>query len=334
MIIETSAPTRVDLAGGTVDIWPLYLFHDRAVTVNFAIDLPARCRIAARSDRRIVLRSIDTGESAEFTTRAELQSSPKLKMLTKLIYFFAPEQGLEMVTECTAPAGSGLAGSSALNIAICTALNAFTGGTYDPRTLIEIAKNVEAQVIDVPTGDQDFYPPTYGGLSAIHLTPKGVFREGIATDLEQLSERLVLVFSGQQRNSGINNWEVQKRHIDGDRRVFDAFEGIVRAANRMADALRSGQLDRIDEALDEEWSNRRTLADGITTPEIERIIARARALGAGSAKICGAGGGGCLVLSVPEGKRRYIEKKLQADGVRTMDYRIARAGVELRTIEG
>ena len=329
MIIESSAPTRVDLAGGTVDIWPLYLFHEGAVTVNFAIDLPARCRLATRGDRKIVLRSVDTGESAEFDDLAQLRATSRLKMLSKLIYFFAPEGGLEMVTECAAPAGSGLAGSSALNIAICGALNVFTRAGYDPRTLIEIAKNVEAQVIDVPTGDQDFYPPTYGGLSAIHLTPKGVVREEVAVDLGRLSERLVLVFSGQQRNSGINNWEVQKRHIDGDRRVYDAFEGIVRAANRMADALGRGDFDAIDEALDEEWSNRRQLADGITTPEIESIIARAKSLGAGSAKICGAGGGGCVVLSVPQGRRQSIEAGLKADGVRVIDYTIARRGLEL-----
>jgi hypothetical protein len=28
--IDTSAPTRIDLAGGTIDIWPLYLFHPGA----------------------------------------------------------------------------------------------------------------------------------------------------------------------------------------------------------------------------------------------------------------------------------------------------------------
>jgi D-glycero-alpha-D-manno-heptose-7-phosphate kinase len=332
-IIESSAPTRVDLAGGTVDIWPLYLFHEGAVTVNFAIDLPARCRITSRSDSKIVLRSVDTAESAEFDGLAPLRTTPRLKMLAKLIYFFAPAAGLEMVTECTAPAGSGLAGSSALNIAICGALNVFTGARHDPRTLIEIAKNVEAQVIDVPTGDQDFYPPTYGGVSAIHLTPKGVEREEIAADLDGLAERLVLVFSGQQRNSGINNWEVQKRHIDGDRKVIEAFDGIVRAANRMADALRRGDFDAIHAALDEEWSNRRQLSDGIATPEIDSIIARAKSLGAGSAKICGAGGGGCVVLSVPAGRRRAVERALADDGVRVIDYSIARRGLQLTVSE-
>ncbi len=334
MIIESSAPTRVDLAGGTVDIWPLYLFHRDAITVNFAINLLARCRLSTRSDEKIFLRSIDTGESAEFEGLEPLWSTPRLKMLSKLIYFFAPQTGLEMTTECTAPAGSGLAGSSALNIAICGALNKFTGDRYDPETLIQIAKNVEAQVIDVPTGDQDFYPATYGGLEAIHLTEKGVVREAIAADLDRLSGRLVLVFSGQQRNSGINNWEVMKRHIDGDLGIFRAFDGIVHAANRAAAALRTGRFEEIDSALEEEWSNRRVLSDGITTPEIERIIEQARALGAGSAKICGAGGGGCVVLSTPDGHRPKIESELRKLGVEVIDYKIATQGLEVKVTAG
>lgn len=333
MIIQTTAPTRVDLAGGTVDIWPLYLFHEPAVTVNFAIDLPARCRLASRKDKKILLRSIDTGEAAEFDGIEPLRSTSRLKMLSKLIHFFSPETGLEMTTECTAPAGSGLAGSSALNIAICGALNAFTGARYGPQTLIEIAKNVEAQVIDVPTGDQDFYPAMYGGLATIHLTPRGVLREEIAIDLDRLSQRLILIFSGQQRNSGINNWDVMKRHIDGDKRIYQAFEGIVGAANRLASALRAGRFDAIDQALEQEWSERRLLSDGISTPEIEDIISKAKTLGAGSAKICGAGGGGCLVLTVPEGRRQEIQQKLLEYGVRVIDYKIARRGLEIEIVE-
>ncbi len=67
MLIESSAPTRVDLAGGTIDIWPLYLFHPGAATVNFAISLRAHCRIETRADDRIILESHD--RKVAFETR-------------------------------------------------------------------------------------------------------------------------------------------------------------------------------------------------------------------------------------------------------------------------
>src|SRR5436309_2085811 len=67
MLIETSAPTRVDLAGGTIDIPPLFLFHEGAATINFAVNLMARCRIETRPDNRIILKSIDQDTEVEST---------------------------------------------------------------------------------------------------------------------------------------------------------------------------------------------------------------------------------------------------------------------------
>src|SRR4051812_7568007 len=125
MIIESSAPSRVDLAGGTIDIPPLFLFHEGAATVNFAVDLLAKCRIETRDDDRIVLESIDRGVTFETSLdrMSELKNEPRLELLAKLVYFFKPDVGFNMVTESEAPAGAGLAGSSTLNIACIGALN-------------------------------------------------------------------------------------------------------------------------------------------------------------------------------------------------------------------
>ncbi|MEQ1646863.1 MAG: GHMP kinase, partial [Pyrinomonadaceae bacterium] len=125
MIIQSSAPTRVDLAGGTIDIPPLFLFHEGAATVNFAISMLAHCRIETRDDDRIILESIDQKATVETTVAdiASLRDEPRLQLLAKLVYFFRPETGFKMTTESQAPAGAGLAGSSTLNIACIGALN-------------------------------------------------------------------------------------------------------------------------------------------------------------------------------------------------------------------
>src|ERR1700752_2306157 len=134
MIIESSAPTRVDIAGGTIDIPPLFLFHEGAATVNFALDIRARCRIETRDDDRIILESIDQKETVE--TRLgdidSLRTEPRLELLSKLVHFFRPETGFTMTTESDAPAGAGLAGSSTLNIACIGALNKLVSDRYAP----------------------------------------------------------------------------------------------------------------------------------------------------------------------------------------------------------
>src|SRR5215210_5601889 len=132
MIIESTAPTRIDLAGGTVDIWPLYLFHPGAMTVNFAISLYARCRIETREDERIILESRDRRVTFE-TRLAEVENlarEERLELIAKLVHFFKPETGFHLVAEGMAPAGAGLGGSSALAIACIGALNRLVGNRY------------------------------------------------------------------------------------------------------------------------------------------------------------------------------------------------------------
>ena len=135
MIIESSAPTRVDLAGGTIDIWPLYLFHPGATTVNFALSLLARCRIQTRDDGRIVLESRDRKVAFETNLAAieDLLLEERLELISKLVHFFKPTTGFHLVAESEAPAGAGLGGSSTLAIACIGALNRLVGNRYDER---------------------------------------------------------------------------------------------------------------------------------------------------------------------------------------------------------
>src|SRR6267142_3508684 len=119
MRIESKAPTRVDLAGGTLDIWPLYLFHPGAVTVNFEVSILTRCTLKPLSGSRIRLRSLDTKREDDFPDLEALCSAKKYKhaLAAYLVKFFRPQGGFEIETHSESPAGAGISGSSALMIA-------------------------------------------------------------------------------------------------------------------------------------------------------------------------------------------------------------------------
>lgn len=335
VIIETSAPTRIDLAGGTIDIWPLYLFHDHAQTINAAISIRARARIEPRSDSLVVLRSDDTNVSDEIADWSQLRRS-KLRLLGLLAHWFLNEsrgasrrhqQGLTLTTHSESPAGAGIAGSSALNVAVCAALAEWTHQQYEPETLLEIAKNIEAQVIDVPTGLQDYRPAMYGGVAALEIGVPGISRVALDVDPLELERRIVLCYTGEPRNSGTNNWEITKRHLDGDTFIFECFERIRDTAATMRTALAAGNWDAVGKAIAEEWENRKCLAPGVTTPAIDGLITRARAAGATAAKVCGAGGGGCLFCYGPPDARAAIEQALAAGGARLLPFHIDARGL-------
>ena len=160
--------------------------------------------------------------------------------------------------------------------------------------------NVEAQAIKVPTGLQDYRPAMYGGIAALELGEHGLTRVPLRIDAAELERRIVLCYTGAPRNSGTNNWEIMKRHIDGDRHVFDCFERIRDTAAAMREALERWRLGRRPGATSlRNGSNRKRLAPGVSTPQIDDLIARALAAGAHAAKVCGAGGGGCLFCLAP-----------------------------------
>jgi D-glycero-alpha-D-manno-heptose-7-phosphate kinase len=324
--IRTSAPTRIDLAGGTIDIWPLYLFHPGAQTLNAAISLRASATIEPRGDNRIAIHSLDTGVTVEAADWRELQSQRELRLLSLLVHFFEA-RGLTLTTNSESPAGAGIAGSSALNVAVCAALAEWKRTHYEPEALLQIAMNVEAQTIGVPTGLQDYRPALYGGIAAIELEPDGVRRVPLDIDLAELHHRIVLCYTGEPHNSGTNNWEITKRHIDGDPHVFDCFERIRDTAVVMRKALTAGDWDGVGRAIAEEWNNRKRLAPGVTTPTIDSLMTRAAAAGAIAAKVCGAGGGGCLFCYGPPAARGAITQALADGGARILDYSFERHGL-------
>jgi D-glycero-alpha-D-manno-heptose-7-phosphate kinase len=326
--VVSSAPTRIDLAGGTLDIWPLYLFHEGAVTVNTAISLRAHASIESRADGRVELISLDTGRRAGSGGWASFDGTSELPLLSLLARHYRIENAT-VTTRSDSPAGAGIAGSSALALAVCSAMARWSKQSDDAVELLRVAMNVECQTIRVPTGAQDYRPALYGGTAAIELRVEGVRRVAIDVDPRELERRLVLAFTGAPRNSGTNNWDITKRHLDGDRDIFDAFERIRDTAAAMRTALEQAAWDEVGRQIVTEWENRKRLAPGVSTPAIDHLIDLARHAGATAAKVCGAGGGGCLFCYGPPAARPAIAAALAAGGARVLDFRLEMEGLRV-----
>jgi D-glycero-alpha-D-manno-heptose-7-phosphate kinase len=329
--IESRAPTRIDLAGGTLDIWPLYLFHEGSLTVNCAITRYASCVIetAPEPSRRIVLASRDTKRKESFASFDALCRARryKLPLLAHLVRVFRPAGGFTLTTDSEAPAGAGIGGSSAMAVAICAALDRLTHAGLRREDWIHISRDIEAVVIRVPTGTQDHYPPAFGGAAAIVLAPGGERREALGCDLDELERRLVLCYTGKPRQHGINNWEVFKRHIDGDRRVSQNLEKISIVARAVRAALERSEWNEVGRLIREEWEFRRRNLHTISTPLIDKVISSARRQGALAGKVCGAGGGGCVTLVIDPDARARVEGAIVAAAATLLPMRIDRGGV-------
>src|ERR1700731_4688736 len=333
MIIESKAPTRVDLAGATLDIWPLYLFHPGALTVNVAISRYASCVIETNrpGDEQIKLVSKDTEREENFPSFAQLVKTKRyqLPLLAEIVKFFQPEGGFTLATDSEAPAGAGIGGSSAMAVAICAALDRYTGAGKSKADWIHISRDAEAIVIRVPTGTQDHYPPAFGGAAAIELPPGGERRTELRVDLSELERRIVLCYTGKPRKSAINNWDVFRAHINGDKGVFRNLARISEVAQELRGALERSNWAEVGRLMREEWSFRKRNLPNITTKTIDRIVDSTRRKGALAGKVCGAGGGGCVVLLIEPEAREQVEGAVVEAGGEVLPMKIDRSGVQV-----
>jgi D-glycero-alpha-D-manno-heptose-7-phosphate kinase len=329
--VFAEAPCRADLAGGTLDLWPLYLFHEGAVTVNVAVRVMTSCRITPLEGAEIRFHSLDTGAEDTFADYDEFASARRYRhlMAARLVRFFRPAGGFLLETHSESPAGAGIAGSSTLMIATVAALARYTGERLSNDEMRMLAQNVEAQIINVPTGCQDYYPALFGGVNAVHLRPDSIRREKLPVAPEEIESRFLLAYTGAPRQSAINNWEVFKAHIDGDKKVVRNFESISQIAQAMRSALTDHDWEDVARLLRDEWKLRKSNYKGISTRMIDRLMKVAIKNGGRAAKVCGAGGGGCVVFMVHEEAKERVAEVLAANGARLLPFSVAPHGVQV-----
>jgi len=290
-MIRASAPARVDLAGGTIDIWPIcHILDTPAVTVNLALNLRAEAQVEATDDGRVRIVSEDLGTGVDLPVDGLVHD--RLPLATRLAAWFGPGDGLSIRLSSRVPPHAGLGGSSTVGVALAGALGRLRGRAFDIQTL----QNIETMVLGTPTGYQDYYPPLHGGLNVLVARPDGVHVERLAGGEAFLGRHLLLADTCIEHHSGLTNWEVVRRFFDGDASVRAALNGIARSAAAVRDALVARDLEGVAGAMRAEWDARRTLSPVVSDPRIEEMADAVARAGALAAKICGAGGGGCMVI--------------------------------------
>jgi len=327
-----SAPTRVDLAGGTVDIWPLYLLTGGAVTVNAAITLRSTARVGPAEPGRLTASAEDLERRwAGLAANRPAELDPEgLPLHEAILRELDRGEGWDLVTRGGVPAGSGLGGSSSLTVAILAAMMARRGEAPDASRIVPMARDLEARVLQIPTGTQDHLAAVHGGISAIEYGVGEPVRREISIEASELESRGTLAYLGESRASARANWDMIRRVVDGDPALKRALVGIASIGREMAEELAKGDFDACGRLLAEEWDERRNLSPAVSTPQTDAAIRAAVSAGADGAKICGAGGGGCLFVLGPPDARERIAAALEETGCRRLEFRVDREGLRVR----
>lgn len=310
--IKIVSPTRVDLAGGTLDLWPLFNFVGGAKTINVAIDVYSQVSLIKTAGKGVVIDSRDLNYTKTFTDLNSVLAStdPQLTLYKPLLSFFNPASGFHLTTMSQSPVGGGLGGSSSLVISMMKAFYKMLNLTLpSSHVAVEIAHNMEAQILNTPTGTQDYYPAFSGGLNILDYKVNGISQKVISINSTPLKEHFLLVYTGKAHHSGINNFEVLKSAVVKEPKVMDALHNLKLVADKTADYCLSGNWNKLPDMFEHEYTYRTQLTEHFSSPEIRQIKDISRKVGRSQVKICGAGGGGCvLIWTAPEVRSKIVEE--------------------------
>lgn len=315
------SPTRVDLAGGTLDLWPLYNFVGGASTINIAIDIMTTAEITPLEGGKIELISDDLNFRKSFSSLKECldDTDTKLSLLKTQLQYWKPQQGFRLQTRSESPVGGGLGGSSSLTISLLKAFNQFCSGNLtDTHQMVKVAHNLEAEVLNTPTGTQDYYPAASGGINILTYSSEGIEQEILDSETSILAQNFMLVYTGKAHHSGLNNFEVLTKAVQKDPQTMKALRDLKIIAIETTEAVKKGNWKSLPDLFQREFKARVALAPAFSSPEIDKLAEVSLQAGASAVKICGAGGGGCVLVWTEPSARERVQTACQGAGFQVL----------------
>lgn len=300
-MIITQTPLRISFAGGGTDLAAYYAQREGFV-VSTAIDKFAYVIVKERFDDQIFLNYMKKEIRSEV---AEIEH----ELIREAMQMTGVERGVEVTLLSDIPSeGAGLGSSSSFTVGLLNAFHMYRGEQVTAERLAQEACEIEIERLGKPIGKQDQYIAAYGGLRRFRFRRDGMVDvERVALGAKQIREldaRLHLFFTGRTRKADVILTE--QRANTGDRSA--ELDGIKALALALGPALERGELDRLGELLHLNWELKRKLASGVSDPAIDEMYALARTHGALGGKICGAGGGGFLLVYCPVERQERLEK--------------------------
>jgi D-glycero-alpha-D-manno-heptose-7-phosphate kinase len=235
------------------------------------------------------------------------------KIVSNALTYHNIDKGLDIVSLSDVPSvGSGLGGSSAFTVGLCSALlkHRWPVAEYTNEQFAQEAVRIEIDYCHFPIGIQDQYATAVGGFNLWKFFSKSRRAEITKKfykwpECQPLEERLLLVHSGLQRvGSAGSILQEQQSALQSDEAKFQIMQSIRDRTYQGAELLEKGLLDRFGALLHDNWIDKKTLSHSLSDKRFDELYDKALDMGALGGKLLGAGGGGFFLFYIPE----YIDK--------------------------
>ena len=309
--IICSAPGRAGIIGNPTDMYG-------GAVLSCSVGM--RARVIATPADGLVLET--GGQECQLATRDDLRPRGDLFDVARAVleYLHLPPLSCRVCYESEIPLRSGLAGSTALVVALLQAFLACQGEYPSLYHLAERARHIELNYLRVVCGYQDAYMCTFGGLNYMDFRGKQFYRQAEAelfATIEPLAAYapelpFVLAFTGVRHASGAVHRPLRERWLEGETLVVESYRRIVEIARMGKKALLTTNWPQLGGLMNENHAIQRDL--GGSGESNEKLIAAALEAGALGAKLAGAGDGGTIIALWPWPDVKPLEEALVGAG--------------------
>lgn len=326
--LHARTPGRIDFGGGGTDVAP-YCVEHHGVVVNAAINYYAYATLVPREDRQIHLFAQDLGKREVIPSLQAMKLEGELDLIKACIRRAAPSRGFELTTYTEIPMGSGLSSSAAIAVAVCAICTQYEHGRFDQAAMAHMASAAERDDLNHWTGKQDQFAAAVGGWNFLQFVGDDVPREPARLSehtLRQLEKNLLLVFTGKAHLAGNIHLDILADYQNKTGTVLPGMHGLKAVGRQMQTALREGDLEEFAALLDENWKYHQMLHPSCWTPELDKFMQTGLENGALGGKVCGAGGGGCIVFYARDNTKPQLARALQGIGGQILPFSFDTAG--------
>ena len=299
MLTTSRTPLRVSFFGGGTD-YPAYFARRPGAVIGMAID------------RYIYISALKLADIIDYRyrvtysklERAHAHSQIEHPVVRAVLGHYGVDDALDISIQSDLPASSGLGSSSAFTVGLVNLVGAFKNKSMTRLDLSRAAIHVEQELLKENVGVQDQLHAAFGGMNRfdfmdgrIRITP--IQMSAVCQDY--LLSSLVLVYTGKTRSAS----QVVAEQVAATReqKVDKELDHLLALVSQAVDVLEGDEPDSMlkefGAMMHEGWQTKRKLSSGVSTPEIDALYDGALTAGALGGKLCGAGGGGFLLMVVP-----------------------------------
>lgn len=320
MKIVGRAPSRISLFGGGTDI-PSYADKYGGIAINFAINIY----------QDMTLYYHDPKGASDYPTKTIVPPDGNHDFIYKILNKYHLGNGVHLASVQSFYDGvlnSGLGASAAAAVLLLALINKAQALGMSKEQLAETAWRLETEDLGLYGGRQDQYAAALGGFNSLLFVPGQLEILPLGqTFADKIIPAISLFYTGHNRQDP----KIQEGFRELSQEQVDTLDAIKLLAVEGSKALVAGDIEKVGHLLHESWELKKQTNKGVSTPEIDKIYAKARGLGAYGGKVCGAGGGGFMYFISDPAKKQDLIKGLQKD-LLPWDFEVDWTGVTTRII--